>query len=95
VFKFSARIRRGWAALGLALISVDAACAGAAASRAMVPTIWVDPDGCEHWVMDGRGEGYLTPNVTRQGISRVPSGSETCAVMNFGPVVCNGRADAI
>lgn len=22
-----------------------------------VPTIWVDPDGCEHWVMDDGAEG--------------------------------------
>ena len=21
------------------------------------PTIWVDPDGCEHWVMDDGAEG--------------------------------------
>lgn len=33
-----------------------------------VPTIWVDPDGCEHWVMDDGAEGYMTPHVTRQGI---------------------------
>ncbi len=33
-----------------------------------VPTIWVDPDGCEHWVMDDGAEGYMTPHVSRQGI---------------------------
>jgi outer membrane protein OmpA-like peptidoglycan-associated protein len=33
-----------------------------------VPTIWVDPDGCEHWVMDDGAEGFMTPHVTRQGI---------------------------
>ncbi|MGX9356968.1 OmpA family protein [Roseobacteraceae bacterium S113] len=33
-----------------------------------VPTIWVDPDGCEHWVMDDGFEGYMTPHVNRQGI---------------------------
>lgn len=32
------------------------------------PTIWVDPDGCEHWVMDDGWEGYMTPHVTRDGI---------------------------
>ena len=32
------------------------------------PTIWVDPDGCEHWVMDDGAEGYMTPHTTRQGI---------------------------
>ncbi len=46
-----------------------------------VPTIWVDPDGCEHWVMDDGVEGYMTPHVTRQGIP-VCRRFETCAVMN-------------
>jgi len=32
-----------------------------------VPTIWVDPDGCEHWVMDDGTEGFMTPNVTPDG----------------------------
>ncbi|WP_422395541.1 OmpA family protein [Roseovarius phycicola] len=32
-----------------------------------VPTIWVDPDGCEHWVMDDGTEGFMTPHVNRQG----------------------------
>lgn len=32
-----------------------------------VPTIWVDPDGCEHWVMDDGAEGYMTPHVTPNG----------------------------
>lgn len=32
-----------------------------------VPTIWVDPDGCQHWVMDDGAEGYMTPNRTRDG----------------------------
>ncbi|WP_157133003.1 OmpA family protein [Roseobacter sp. SK209-2-6] len=32
-----------------------------------VPTIWVDPDGCEHWAMDDGAEGYMTPHVTRDG----------------------------
>lgn len=45
------------------------------------PTIWVDPDGCEHWVMDDGVEGYMTPHVNRQGIP-VCRRHETCAVMN-------------
>lgn len=32
-----------------------------------VPSIWVDPDGCEHWVMDDGAEGYMTPHVNRKG----------------------------
>lgn len=32
-----------------------------------IPSIWVDPDGCEHWVMDEDAEGYMWPHVTRDG----------------------------
>ncbi len=45
-----------------------------------VPTIWVDPDGCEHWVMDDGAEGYMTPHVTRQGIPVCRRGN-LCGVM--------------
>ena len=46
-----------------------------------VPTIWVDPDGCEHWVMDDGWEGYMTPHVTRQGIPVCRRGN-LCGVVN-------------
>ncbi|MBZ8119713.1 OmpA family protein [Roseovarius sp. LXJ103] len=45
------------------------------------PTIWVDPDGCEHWVMDDGWEGYMTPHVSRQGIPVCRRGN-VCGVMN-------------
>jgi outer membrane protein OmpA-like peptidoglycan-associated protein len=44
------------------------------------PTIWVDPDGCEHWVMDDGAEGYMTPHVSRQGIPVCRRGN-VCGVM--------------
>lgn len=46
-----------------------------------VPTIWVDPDGCEHWVMDDGAEGYMTPHTSRQGIPVCRRGN-VCGVMN-------------
>ena len=46
-----------------------------------IPTIWVDPDGCEHWVMDDGAEGYMTHNVSRQGIPVCRRGN-VCGVMN-------------
>ncbi|MDQ2094573.1 OmpA family protein [Rhodalgimonas zhirmunskyi] len=46
-----------------------------------IPTIWVDPDGCEHWVMDDGVEGYMTPHVNRQGIPVCRRGN-VCGVMN-------------
>ncbi|MEC9102521.1 MAG: OmpA family protein [Pseudomonadota bacterium] len=45
-----------------------------------IPTIWVDPDGCEHWVMDDGLEGYMSPHVTRQGIPVCNRGN-VCGVM--------------
>ncbi len=45
------------------------------------PTIWVDPDGCEHWVMDDGFEGYMTPHTTRQGIPVCHRGN-VCGSMN-------------
>ncbi|WP_259991324.1 OmpA family protein [Sulfitobacter sp. S190] len=45
-----------------------------------VPTIWVDPDGCEHWVMDDGVEGFMTPHVTRAGIPVCRRGN-VCGVM--------------
>ena len=45
-----------------------------------IPTIWVDPDGCEHWVMDDGAEGYMTPHVSRQGIPVCRRGN-VCGVM--------------
>lgn len=45
-----------------------------------IPTIWVDPDGCEHWVMDDGAEGYMTPHTNRQGIPVCRRGN-VCAVM--------------
>lgn len=31
------------------------------------PNIWIDPDGCEHWVMDDGAEGYMSPHLRRDG----------------------------
>ena len=45
-----------------------------------VPAIWVDPDGCEHWVFDDGAEGYMTPNVRRDGRPVCRTGN-TCAVL--------------
>ena len=46
-----------------------------------IPTIWVDPDGCEHWVMDDGAEGYMSPHVSRQGIP-VCREVNLCGVVN-------------
>ncbi len=30
-------------------------------------TIWVDPDGCQHWVMDTGMEGYMSQRLNSAG----------------------------
>ena len=44
------------------------------------PTIWVDPDGCEHWVMDDGSEGFMTPHTNRHGIPVCRRGN-VCGMM--------------
>lgn len=46
-----------------------------------IPTVWVDPDGCEHWVMDDGVEGYMSPHTNRQGIPVCRRGN-VCGVMD-------------
>ncbi|WP_264212391.1 OmpA family protein [Leisingera thetidis] len=61
------------AAAATAVLSIAAAPASAQSQQRIikgeryVPTIWVDPDGCEHWVMDDGAEGYMTPHITPDG----------------------------
>lgn len=45
------------------------------------PGIWIDPDGCEHWVMDDGFEGFMTPHVTRAGIP-VCHEVNTCGILD-------------
>lgn len=35
--------------------------------NALRATIWVDPDGCEHWVMDDGLEGFMSSHLDREG----------------------------
>ena len=44
------------------------------------PTVWIDPDGCEHWVMDDGFEGYMSPHRTRDG-RPVCHRSEICGII--------------
>ena len=53
------------------------------------PTIWIDPDGCQHWVMDDGAEGYMTPNVNRHGIP-VCDHSKLCGMVNADQFFASG-----
>jgi len=66
------RLIAGAAATALILTGLTATDAAAQRQRTIVgeryvPTIWIDPDGCEHWVIDNGIEGYMTPNRTPDG----------------------------
>lgn len=83
-FKDTLRVMAGGltaGALSLALV----AGAAQAQTRTVIgeeytPTVWIDPDGCEHWVMDDGFEGYMSPHRTRDG-RPVCHRSEICGVI--------------
>jgi len=33
----------------------------------MRAAIWVDPNGCDHWIIDDGVEGYMTPRLSPDG----------------------------
>ena len=46
------------------------------------PTIWIDPDGCMHWIADGGVEGYMEGRVNPENGMPVCMEMNTCAVAN-------------
>ena len=55
-----------------ALLRVIAICLVPLAVQAEVTgtyeaAIWIDPDGCEHWVLDLGVEGMMSPHLDREG----------------------------
>lgn len=85
--RFLGWIRPATIVLAAAALSLQGGLAGAqTASQSgldkgqYIPNIWVDPDGCEHWVMDDGIEGYMTPHVTRDGIPVCRDGN-ICALV--------------
>ncbi len=83
--KYARAALGGLAAMCLALVSIAQPAASQTTRTVLgqeyIPTIWVDPDGCEHWAMDDGAEGYMTPHVNRQGIPVCRRGN-VCGVMN-------------
>ena len=74
------RLGGGLLFLVLGAFSVLGTSAAAQAER-YVPTIWVDPDGCEHLVMDDGAEGYMGPHLTPEGLPVCRQGP-TCGTLN-------------
>ncbi|MGV6840504.1 MAG: OmpA family protein [Planktomarina sp.] len=56
-----------------------------------IPGIWIDPDGCEHWVMDDGMEGYMTPKLDRNGRPTCHgAGGTVCGVMSSDTLFATG-----
>lgn len=85
------------AALSLAMFAAPASAQQAAAGTRTVvgeeytPTIWVDPDGCEHWVFDDGAEGFMSSHLNRDG-SPVCRRQEVCGVMPSDTLFANDEA---
>jgi hypothetical protein len=61
---------------GCALLGLVAGCAsdqtadGGIDSHSLTElaaSVWVDPDGCKHWVIDDGLEGYMSPVLNADG----------------------------
>lgn len=66
------------------------ASAAYAQAETYLPGIWIDPDGCEHWVMDDGAEGYMDLRRRRDG-TPVCHPVQTCAVMNSDQLFATDR----
>ncbi len=88
--------------VGVAAIALVVAAAPVAAQEATgetrtivgeeyTPTIWVDPDGCEHWVFDDGFEGFMTPHRNRDG-SPVCRRQEICGIIPTDTLFQTDRA---
>lgn len=50
------------------------------------PGIWIDPDGCQHWVADGGVEGYMEGRVNPHTGLPVCLDVSTCAMLDTTPL---------
>ena len=71
------------AATALVIVPQPAAAqSGAGITGRVEPGIWIDPDGCMHWVADGGVEGYMEGRVNPENGMPVCLEVNTCAVAN-------------
>lgn len=47
--------------------TVDGQFIGRSSLQELTPGIWVDPRGCDHWLIDDGVEGYLSARLDRHG----------------------------
>lgn len=68
------------AVIGLALATGPLLAQQVVRGESYAPAIWVDPDGCEHWVMDDGWEGYMDARLDSRGLP-VCNRGEACGEM--------------
>jgi len=74
---------KGAALLVSAMLVIPSAAQAQQTVRGSVtPGIWIDPDGCTHWVADGGVEGYMEGRVNPHNGMPVCLDVNTCAVAN-------------
>ena len=45
--------------------------------------IWVDGNGCDHWIIDDGFEGYMSPRLTEEGAPVCREGSVPYSTIDF------------
>ena len=79
------RVMGGAALIASAMALVPAAAVAQSSTTvtgSVQPGIWIDPDGCMHWVADGGVEGYMEGRVNPHDGMPVCLNVNTCAVTN-------------
>ena len=79
------RVMGGAALIASAMALVPAAAVAQSSTTvtgSVQPGIWIDPDGCMHWVADGGVEGYMEGRVNPHNGMPVCLNVNTCAVTN-------------
>ena len=56
-----------------------------------IPAIWIDPDGCEHWVMDAGRRGFMDIRLDRQGKPICHRGAK-CSEVPMDQLFASGSA---
>ncbi|GGH58239.1 OmpA family protein [Frigidibacter albus] len=79
------------AVIGLAMATGPLVAQEVVIGERFAPTIWVDPDGCEHWVMDDGWEGYMDARIDKRGLP-VCNRGEACGVMPADQLFATGSA---
>ena len=57
------------------------------------PTVWIDPDGCVHWVADGGTEGYMEGRVNPEDGMPICLDLDICSASYSDLLFQSGSAD--